>query len=133
MSRSFLIGCLIFLVLASLVYPEYRYHMNPDGTSYLTLAQKYTEGRWFEAISGHWAPLYIWILALLEAIGFSPMLSVATANIGSGIFILWALDRLSIQIGIGFGRRVAILSVSALYCLFISVAVITPDPLVTAL
>jgi 4-amino-4-deoxy-L-arabinose transferase-like glycosyltransferase len=132
MSRSFLIGCLIFLVLASLVYPEYRYHMNPDGTSYLTLAQKYTQGRWFEAISGHWAPLYIWILALLEAIGFSPMLSVAIANIGSGIFILWALDRLAIQIGIGFARRLAILSVSCLYCLFIAIAVITPDPLVTA-
>lgn len=133
MKSPLLIGCLIFLIAVAVVYPEYRYHINPDGTSYLTLAQKYTEGQWFDAISGHWAPLYVWMLALLELLRLTPLMSVAVANIASGILLLWALDRLGVRVGLSRQRRVLLLSIAALYCIYFVVAVVTPDPLTCAL
>src|SRR5437867_7566358 len=40
-----------------------RYWMNPDGISYLDLADSYAHGSWATALNAYWSPLYSWLLA----------------------------------------------------------------------
>jgi hypothetical protein len=43
----------------------YRFEMiNLDGISYLELAEAWRDGRWADAISSYWSPLYSWVLAV---------------------------------------------------------------------
>src|SRR3989338_788749 len=41
-----------------------RNNMNPDGISYLDIAEAYIRGEWDLAINAWWSPLYSWILGL---------------------------------------------------------------------
>jgi hypothetical protein len=45
-----------------------RHYMNPDGVSYLDVADAYWRGDWGMAINGYWSPFYSWILGLPLAI-----------------------------------------------------------------
>jgi hypothetical protein len=38
--------------------------MDPDGISYLEVAQAYAQGRWNDAFNAYWSPLFSWILAV---------------------------------------------------------------------
>jgi hypothetical protein len=38
-------------------------YVNPDGVSYLDIADAYRRGNWGSAINGYWSPMYSWILA----------------------------------------------------------------------
>ena len=40
----------------------YRDDMNPDGVSYLDLADAWRRGDWAQAVSLYWSPLYSWLL-----------------------------------------------------------------------
>jgi hypothetical protein len=40
-----------------------RHTMNPDGVSYLDLADAYRRGEWSAALNAYWSPLYSWLLA----------------------------------------------------------------------
>jgi hypothetical protein len=40
----------------------FRFEANPDGVSYLDVADAYREGRWSELPNGYWSPLYSWLL-----------------------------------------------------------------------
>jgi hypothetical protein len=46
-----------------------RHSMNPDGVSYLDIAELYASGQWSEAVNGYWSPLYSWIMAPLYVRG----------------------------------------------------------------
>src|SRR2546423_38037 len=40
-----------------------RFGMNPDGMSYLDVADTYLHHPFIQAINGYWSPLYSWLLA----------------------------------------------------------------------
>lgn len=40
-----------------------RHAMNPDGVSYLDVADKYLQHDWTWAVNAYWSPLYSWLLA----------------------------------------------------------------------
>lgn len=40
-----------------------RFSMDPDGISYLDVADRYAHGDWSHAINAYWSPLYSWLLA----------------------------------------------------------------------
>lgn len=42
-----------------------RYAMNPDGVSYLDMADAYLRGDWGMAINAQWSPLYSWLLSIV--------------------------------------------------------------------
>jgi len=54
----------IAVALGALQAWAYRYEANPDGVSYLDVADAYREGRWGNAPNGYWSPLYSWWLAI---------------------------------------------------------------------
>jgi len=42
-----------------------RNDMNPDGISYLDMADAFLAGKWREALSGYWSPFYPWVLGIV--------------------------------------------------------------------
>jgi len=50
---------------------ENRFAMNPDGISYIDIADAYSKGEWQDALNAYWSPLYSWIIALFLFL-FSP-------------------------------------------------------------
>jgi 4-amino-4-deoxy-L-arabinose transferase-like glycosyltransferase len=46
-----------------------RHLMNPDGVSYIDIADAYSRGEWPAALNSYWNPLYSWILAIAFKIG----------------------------------------------------------------
>jgi 4-amino-4-deoxy-L-arabinose transferase-like glycosyltransferase len=59
------IACLLSCLLAALDLWANRDGFDPDGTSYLDMADAYCRGDWRTALVGHWSPLYAWLLALM--------------------------------------------------------------------
>src|SRR5437870_3181683 len=45
-----------------------RHTMNPDGFSYLDLADAWRRGAWGEAVNAYWSPLYSWLIAAVLAV-----------------------------------------------------------------
>lgn len=56
------------LALALVQAWAFRYEANPDGVSYLDIADAYREGRWSDAVNGYWSPLYPGLLAAFGAV-----------------------------------------------------------------
>ncbi|MHC4720172.1 MAG: hypothetical protein ACYSYT_06835, partial [Planctomycetota bacterium] len=50
------------MILGGALVGHYRYQINPDGISYISVAQKYLAGDFAGAINGYWGPLYSWLL-----------------------------------------------------------------------
>ncbi len=69
------------------ILPGYRFQMNPDGVSYLTIAQQYQRGHWLDAVNAYWSPLYSWLLVPLLQLGVEPLLAtkVLALLIGAGV------------------------------------------------
>src|SRR4051812_46570039 len=55
---------LVCLLLAAGAAWLTRRTMNPDGISYLDLADAWRHGQWDHALSEYWSPLYSWLLGL---------------------------------------------------------------------
>lgn len=73
----------------------YQYQLNPDGVSYLSIAQKYVHGDFADAINGYWGPLYSWLLTPLLAVGTFPLLAAKIGSLAIGLVTLIGLRFLS--------------------------------------
>ncbi|XZF12479.1 hypothetical protein ACTHGU_11860 [Chitinophagaceae bacterium MMS25-I14] len=72
------------LLLCGLVYflfPYYRYFVDPDATSYLTIITRYANGDYAKAVNGFWSPLSCWLAALaVKYLGMSPFPAAVLVN-----------------------------------------------------
>ena len=59
------------LPVAALLVWSGRHFVNPDGISYLDLSDDFANGRFANAVNGHWSPAYPFLLSLWLAV-FSP-------------------------------------------------------------
>lgn len=60
-------------LLGGFVFLANPYRMNPDGVSYLSIANSYLRGDWLKAVDAYWSPFYSWLLALMKLL-FQPSL-----------------------------------------------------------
>jgi hypothetical protein len=65
------VACLISFCFAVLHLWEHRDLFDPEGISYLDIADAYRRGDWRVALTGLWSPLYSWLLALVMIL-FNP-------------------------------------------------------------
>ncbi|MGH7215287.1 MAG: hypothetical protein ACREIT_11040 [Tepidisphaeraceae bacterium] len=122
---------LIFHIwLATQVVPLWRYQMNPDGVGYLSVARKYLDGHFFDAINAYWSPLYSWLLVPLLAVGIHGLLAtkVLAVAIGAGVLcvVWWILGNLRLT---REARTVTCLTLVPIL-LYFGMYVTTPDLLV---
>jgi hypothetical protein len=83
------IAVLALWVIVFAIYPWYRYYLDPDGTSYLTIAQRYAYGDYIKAINGLWSPWACWLTALLIRTGLQPIPAAIIINtLGASGFLL---------------------------------------------
>jgi len=135
-----------------------RYEMDPDGPSYIGIAEAYCRGDWLHALSAYWSPLYSWcIAAAMSLVHPSPYWEyplVHAINFGVYLIALACFEFLLRQCaawsecqaaagdeagrnGSGLARSVWLLLGYALFLqsslVWISSNLVTPDLLVEAL
>jgi hypothetical protein len=85
---------IIYLAAGLCLVGWYRYQINPDGISYISIAQKYLNGDFGNAINGYWGPIFSWLLTPFLAVGTEPLLAAKILNLligAAAIVALWAL------------------------------------------
>lgn len=109
---------------------DHRYQINPDGVGYISVAQKYAAGQFFDAVNAYWSPLYSWLLVPLLKMGIEPLLASKILGLLIGaatIIAMWRLARFT-----GIPRVAAMVICAAGIPLIVDAAymVITPDLLI---
>ncbi len=124
---------ILYSVLGILLLKYYRYQINPDGISYISIAQKYLAGNFQDAINGDWGPLFSWLLMPFLFIGVEPLMATKILNLIIGLPIILVMHSLTRQFSLSvWTRRVILFSLIPIVFSF-SVRVITPDLLLTCL
>jgi hypothetical protein len=90
----------VYLVVTVALIGRYKYSLYPDATSYLSIAQAYARGQFWDAVNGYWSPLYCWLLAPLLAAGIDVLLAPKLLALFVGALTLAGVRRL--------GRRIAL-------------------------
>jgi hypothetical protein len=67
------------LLANAALLPHFRDDLNPDGISYLSIAQKYLAGDVRDAVNAYWGPLLSWLLAPWLAAGCAPLTAARLA------------------------------------------------------
>ena len=76
----FFSSAVLMCVVLLLIYPHYQYYIDPDGTAYLTIAQRYASGDYATAINGYWSPWACWLTAALIKGGISAIPASVVIN-----------------------------------------------------
>lgn len=84
----------LYLIISVSAYPYYKYYMDPDGLSMLTIAKKYADGNFHDAVNGFWYPMISWIIALLLKLHLTALQAAKIANISVGFFTIIGLHSL---------------------------------------
>lgn len=84
-----LIATVMLWATVAIAFPHYQYYLDPDSTSYLTIARRYASGDYAKAINGLWSPWACWLTALLMKLGLSPVPAAVIVNTaGANGFLL---------------------------------------------
>lgn len=126
----------LYLLFALILFSNYKYIINSDGISYISIARNYINGHLFYAINGYWSPLYSWLLI--------PFISFLPGNLGNifatkvfaiiiGLFTLVAIyliiDKLNFN---NFLKSIFLLTIIP-YMILFTFNFITPDLLVVCI
>jgi hypothetical protein len=106
---------------------SFRYQINPDGISYLSIADKYSRGEGVNAINGYWSPLLSWLLIPFLKLGIEPILSFKILNLIIGLTTLMVFKRLLSHLDIPITFQVIGLVSALPLILDAALEVVTPD------
>jgi len=118
---------LAYFCLGYLLMPYYKYDLTADGVSYISIAQKYLNGNYSEAVNTYWSPLFSWLLVPFLPLSESPLISVRLLSLAIGFITLLSIRRLASRFSLSalakHGLTIGLLPV----ILYGSLAMITPD------
>lgn len=106
-----------YSLLFFLLFPGYRYVMDPDATGYLAVAEHLAKGDMHESINGIWSPFNSWILVPFLKAGYDGILVAKYLNGLFGLISLTAFFSLLKKMQISFFYEMAILSSAVLLIL----------------
>jgi hypothetical protein len=95
----------IYFVFSFVMISEFRYVIDPDVTSYISIAQKYLHGDIIHAINGHWSPFVSWLGLPLLALNIRPIIDFELMAIVVGGITLVGIYLLMSEIEIGENLR----------------------------
>jgi hypothetical protein len=125
--NALLQSIVLYIILSIFILPYYIYHINPDGISYLSIAQKYMLQDYSNAINGYWGPLLSWLLIPFLAVGFKPLLAFKLLTLLIGLIIIIQTYSLSRIINISTILRNLLLYLIAIIVLYYATNTVTPD------
>jgi len=131
-SNNFLlIVLLLYGILGVILLPFYKYQVTVDGISYISSAQKLLRGDFYNAITGHWSPLYSLLLVPFLYVGLDPSLAVKLINLFAGVGIIIAMHLLCFTFSQSNEIRISILVALVPIVLSFCFSLVSPDPLQT--
>ncbi len=86
--RAFIPSVIFYVLLVIFLFPYYQHQLDPDGISYIGIAQKYLAGDFSNAINGCWGPMISWLLVPFLAVGFKPLVGFKMLTSIIGLFTL---------------------------------------------
>jgi len=119
----------LYVVAAASLLPLYRYNLNNDAVSYLSLAAKYARGDGLLAINSYWSPLFPWLLSLFVRAGLSGLLATRILAIITGAIILLLLPSFFGLFPMRRELRNTVIITAALLLLAWAMDIISPDML----
>ncbi len=133
LDRYFLGALGVYLLAGILLIGQFRFQINPDALSYISIAQHYRDGLWRDAVNAYWSPLYSWLLVPLLNFKFDPLLAAKALNVAIGFGVLAGSWRLSAAVGLSTGfRRIFVFALVPIVLQW-AFSVISPDLLTIAL
>ena len=131
---KYLLGAIATYLLAGLLLiPSFRYQINPDALSYISIAQHYRDGFWADAVNAYWSPLYSWLLLPPLFLGCEALLATKIVNFALGLVVLGGSWRLADVMGLSTPFRRILVFALVPITLQWGFSVISPDLLTTAL
>ncbi len=121
------ITVIVYVVLALYLLPHYQYQINPDGICYITIAQKYLHGDFWNAINGYWGPMISWLLVPFLFLKMAPLYAVKLQTLLIGLITLVGLNLLLSRFDINRPLKLILLFFSTPILLYFAVFAITPD------
>ena len=122
-----------YIALAVVLLPHYQYQINPDGVSYISIAQKYMHQAYRDAINAYWGPLLSWLLLPVLIVGVKPLLAAKLLSLAIGAVTVVQSNTLIKTLGIeGALGRVILFLIAAITASW-ALVVITPDLLFVCL
>jgi len=128
--RFFIFALAVYFGFGIYLLTDYQHQINPDGVSYISIAQKYLQHNFSEALNGYWGPLFSWLLTLPLSLIASPLLAAKILALLIGALALFGIFRLSYRFEIpGFIRGVLLLALIPVILRY-AYGAITPDLLI---
>jgi hypothetical protein len=124
---------IIYSILGLFLLKYYQYQINPDGISYISIAQKYLNGDFRNAINGYWSPLLSWLLTPFLLFGLPSLLAIKLLSLIIGLLTIICVRQLSYRFKMSEGIRNVVLFSLIPAILFFSLSVIAPDLLLVSI
>lgn len=131
--RRLAIVLVIYTILGASLVGYYRYQINPDGISYISIAQKYLAGDFAGAVNGYWGPIYSWLLMPFLYFGVEALLATKVLSLAMGLATIVGLWVLSQRFEMPGSVRTVVLVASVPVILSFGFFYITPDLLLTCI
>jgi hypothetical protein len=131
--NPFLQSIVIYTLLAIYLLPYYQFQINPDGISYICIAQKYMNCDFANAINGYWGPLISWLLIPFLVFGIKPLLAVKILLLLTGVLTIYQTYVLIKKMEIDKLFRYFLMYLISILVLNFALYAITPDLIVVCL
>jgi len=118
---------LIYIILALLLYPHFQYQLNPDGVSYMSIAQKYLSHDYENAINGYWGPLISWLMLPVMTFALKPWISANIVLIVTGLFVIIFSNYIIKKTDIKPWLHLIVIDVISVVVVFFVYRAISPD------
>jgi len=83
-----------YLAVGTIVLPLFRFQINADGISYISIARHYLSGHWNAAINAYWSPLLSWLLIPLLWRHIPALIAAKIESLIIGAFTLLGVRQL---------------------------------------
>ncbi|NIR48171.1 hypothetical protein GWO43_06915 [candidate division KSB1 bacterium] len=127
-STSFFpLALVIYLATGLFLLQYYQYQLNGDGISYISIARKYLNGHFSDAINGYWGPLLSWLLIPFLSLKLPPVFAVKLMLLLVGLPTLIGIRSLSQRFDMSNAMRTILLFSLIPILLRFALLGITPD------
>ncbi len=128
-----IVALILYSILGLMALKFYRYQLNPDGISYISIGQEYMKADFENAVNGYWGPLLSWLLIPFLHFRVEPLVAAKCLSLVIGGLSIVGVKLLSHKFGINERMRAMILFPLIPIILNFSMTTITPDLLITCL
>ncbi|MBI4847187.1 MAG: hypothetical protein HY808_01230 [Nitrospirae bacterium] len=131
--KGFAALLIIYLIVGIILAFYYKYEgLHSDAVAYFSIAHKYSNGDYADAVNGFWSPLFSWLLVPFIKAGLNPLHAARILNLISGFFLLTGIRSLSYSFDISDRLRVVML-ITAVPVILSYTTIIFPDMILLCL